>query len=188
MPGRGEPIRLAFRIGGIDFEDVRISMAEWPQKKATYPFGVLPVLEVNGKTLGNSNTILQYVGKVCGLAPEDLFTFAKVDEYLSVVEDLATALGVLRKTPDANKAAVMEELKKTTIPHYLALLEKTAIQNGGPYAVGSKLTVADLKLYVLVSSIKAGKPFPQPGALDATPTLLSIHKLVQEKVDTLPEF
>eukprot|EP01124_Arcella_intermedia_P024516 TRINITY_DN4148_c0_g2_i6.p1 TRINITY_DN4148_c0_g2~~TRINITY_DN4148_c0_g2_i6.p1 ORF type:complete len:212 (-),score=56.19 TRINITY_DN4148_c0_g2_i6:372-1007(-) len=188
MPGRGEPIRLAFRIGGIQFEDARIPFAEWGQKKSTFPFGTVPVLEVDGKKLCNSNTILQYVGKVAGLAPADLFSFAKVDEFLSVIEDYMGALfGLLKKTAPEDKEKATAEFVKTTSPHYLGMLEKTAVANGGPYAVGSTLTVADLKLYVLINTINFGQPFPQQGVFDATPTLLSIHKLVQEKVDTLPK-
>uniref|UniRef100_A0A6B2LKB6 GST N-terminal domain-containing protein n=1 Tax=Arcella intermedia TaxID=1963864 RepID=A0A6B2LKB6_9EUKA len=188
MPGRAEPIRLAFRIGNIPFEDTRIPFTEWGQKKATFPFGTVPVLEVDGKKLGNSNTILQYVGKLAGLAPGDLFQFAKVDEFLSVLEDYMTALfGGIKKAAPEDKPAFIAEFVKTTSPHFLGLLEKTAVANGGPYAVGSALTVADLKLYVLIGTINAGMPFPQPGIWDATPTLLSIHKLVQEKVDSLPK-
>eukprot|EP01124_Arcella_intermedia_P024513 TRINITY_DN4148_c0_g2_i2.p1 TRINITY_DN4148_c0_g2~~TRINITY_DN4148_c0_g2_i2.p1 ORF type:complete len:201 (-),score=56.92 TRINITY_DN4148_c0_g2_i2:304-906(-) len=186
MPGRGEPIRLAFRIGGIPFEDCRISFPDWAQKKHTFPFGTVPVLEVDGKNLCNSNTILQYAGKVAGLGPADLFSIAKVDEFLSVIEDyMGELFGFLRRSPE-EKEKFISEFVKGTSPYYLGLLEKTAVANGGPYAVGGCLSVADLKLYVLMNLIHAGHPFPQLGVFDATPTLLSIHKLVQEKVDTLP--
>ena len=48
--GRGEPIRLAFYVGGIDFDDVRITGPEFAEAKeaGAYPFGQLPVLEVDG--------------------------------------------------------------------------------------------------------------------------------------------
>ena len=34
MPGRAEPIRLAFILGGIEFSDVRISYRDFEKMKA----------------------------------------------------------------------------------------------------------------------------------------------------------
>jgi hypothetical protein len=44
------------------------------------PFEGLPVLEVEGKPLSQSNAILVYVGKEVGLYPTDNWEAAKVDE------------------------------------------------------------------------------------------------------------
>lgn len=50
MKGRAEAIRLALHIGGIPFEDTRITYAEFtPEMKETLPFGQLPILEIDGK-------------------------------------------------------------------------------------------------------------------------------------------
>ncbi len=46
VAARAEPTRLAFHIGGVPFEDVRISHDAWPAMKATMPLGQVPVLEV----------------------------------------------------------------------------------------------------------------------------------------------
>jgi glutathione S-transferase len=55
--GRGEPARLALSIGGIPFEDDRVAPSDWPARKPDTPFGALPVLEVDGQTLAQSNAI-----------------------------------------------------------------------------------------------------------------------------------
>uniref|UniRef100_A0A6B2LJI2 Glutathione transferase n=1 Tax=Arcella intermedia TaxID=1963864 RepID=A0A6B2LJI2_9EUKA len=186
-PGRAEPIRVAFRMGNIPFEDVRIPRAEWPQKKATFPFGTVPVLEVNGKTLGNSNSILMYVGKLVGLLPDDVFQVAKVDEIMSVVEDFASAsFPALRTASEEDKPKVMEDILKNKVPHYFGLLEKTATANGGAFAVGDKLTVADLKIWSLMLNLKMLTQDPQ-SIIDTVPKLSAINKAVQEKVDALPK-
>jgi prostaglandin-H2 D-isomerase / glutathione transferase len=46
--GRGGPLRQAFTIAGVDFEDERISFAEFGARKAAdaFPYGMVPVLEV----------------------------------------------------------------------------------------------------------------------------------------------
>ena len=69
--GRGEPARLALAIAGIDFDEERVPLNDWLRRKADTPFGGLPVLEVDGATVSQSNGINRYVGKLAGLYPSD---------------------------------------------------------------------------------------------------------------------
>ena len=69
--GRGDPARLALSIGGIPFEDDRVAPSDWPARKVNMPFGALPVLEVDGQTVSQSNAINRYVGKLANLYPDD---------------------------------------------------------------------------------------------------------------------
>ena len=46
------------------------------------------MLEVNETMIGESNAILRYVGRCCGLYPKDLLEALKVDEILDATEDL----------------------------------------------------------------------------------------------------
>jgi hypothetical protein len=48
IPGRGEPIRKAFKFGGIKFTDTRIAFKDWPTVKPTTSLGSVPVLKVDG--------------------------------------------------------------------------------------------------------------------------------------------
>lgn len=66
-PGRGEPIRLAFKIGNVDFEDKQISFGEWPAIKPTTPAGQVPMLEVDGKKYCESLAILMYACRLSTL-------------------------------------------------------------------------------------------------------------------------
>src|SRR6187549_2390098 len=78
--GRGEPARLALAMGGIPFEDDRVPPSEWERRKPNTPFGALPVLEVDGQTLAQSNAINRYVGKLTDLYPTDAWQAALCDE------------------------------------------------------------------------------------------------------------
>src|ERR1043166_7304225 len=69
--GRGEPARLALSMRGIPFDDDRVSPSDWERRKPNTPFGALPVLEVDGQTLAQSNAINRYVGKLTDLYPTD---------------------------------------------------------------------------------------------------------------------
>ena len=90
--GRGEPARLALSIGGIPFEDDRVAPSDWPARKPDTPFGALPVLEVDGQTLAQSNAINRYVGKLTDLYPSDAWQAALCDEVMEAVEDINTKL------------------------------------------------------------------------------------------------
>ena len=50
MPvSRGEECRLALHLAGVDFEDHRVTFADWPALKPSTPYGAMPVLELPGQ-------------------------------------------------------------------------------------------------------------------------------------------
>ena len=83
--GRGEPARLALSIGGIPFEDDRVPPSDWERRKPNTPFGALPLLEVDGQTLAQSNAVNRYVGKLTDLYPTDAWQAALCDEVMEAV-------------------------------------------------------------------------------------------------------
>ena len=66
---RGEVARLAMHIAGIPFEDRRIARKDWAALRDSTPFQAVPILEVDGQVIAQSNTINRYVGKLAGLYP-----------------------------------------------------------------------------------------------------------------------
>jgi len=92
FPGRGETARLALSIAGIPFEDERIAFADWPVRKAQSPFGALPVLEVDGRSVSQSNGINRYVGKLAGLYPDDPWQASLCDEAIDAVKDIGAKI------------------------------------------------------------------------------------------------
>ncbi len=154
--GRGEPVRLAFAIAGIPFEDDRVSFDEWGTRKAGTPFGSLPVLEVDGKTLCQSNAIGRFIGKLAGLYPTDPWQAALCDETMDVTEEMIGAVGSTMFLPEDEKKARREALAAGPIPFYLERLQKKLEENGGKYFAGDSLTVADLKAAILIRLLRSG--------------------------------
>ena len=103
--GRGEPARLALSMAGIPFEDDRVSPSDWERRKPDTPFGALPVLEVDGQTLAQSNAINRYVGKLADLYPTDAWQAALRDEVMGAVEDISTKLAATLFLSDDEKKA-----------------------------------------------------------------------------------
>src|SRR6476660_4531381 len=154
--GRRDPARNNLSIGGIPFEDDRVAPSNWPSRKADTPFGALPVLEVDGRTVSQSNAINRYVGKLADLYPSDPWQAALCDEVMEAVEDIGTKIGATFALPEEQKKAQREELVAGPIPFYLTRLEKRLETHRGHYFAADRLTVADLKVFVWIRHLKSG--------------------------------
>jgi len=154
--GRGEPVRIAFSIGGIPFEDDRVPFAEWGARKPGTPFGSLPVLEVDGKTLAQSNAITRYAGRLARLYPSDPWEAALCDETMDAVEDVITEVAATMALPEEAKKARRQALAAGPFPFYLERLQRKLEANGGKYFAGASLTIADLKAAILIRMLSSG--------------------------------
>jgi len=148
--GRGEPARLALSMGGIPFEDDRVSPSDWERRKPNTPFGTLPVLEVDGQTLAQSNALNRYVGKLTDLYPTDAWQAALCDEAMEAVEDISTKLAATMFLPDEEKKVQRKALIDGPIPFYLLRLQQRLEAHGGYYFAADRLTVGDLKVFVWI--------------------------------------
>jgi glutathione S-transferase len=161
--GRGEPARIALSIGGIPFEDERIKGADWERRKPGTPFGALPLLEKDGEILAQSNAINRYVGKLANLYPSDPWQAALCDEIMEAVEDISSKIAATMFLSDEQKKVQRKALVEGPLPFYLARLQQRLEAHGGRYFAGDRLSVADLKVFVLIRHLKSG-------VLDHVPT------------------
>ena len=167
---RAEVGRLALHLGGIPFEDVRPDGPTFRAQKAdgAYPYGQLPVLEVDGVQIAQSAAIAAFCGKLAGLYPnEDALKAARVDELLATANQISYLVSpsVRERDPDTKKA-LRKVLGEETLPHWLGLLEARLERFGsGPYCLGEAMTVADIALWRLSDWLSSG-------ILDGLPTTL----------------
>jgi glutathione S-transferase len=161
--GRGEPIRLAFHIGDIEFEDVRLTFSEFRDVRRSYPFLALPVLEIDGQPVSQSNSLARYVGKLAGLYPADDLQALYCDEAMDAGEDLSHAIGNTFGLKDAELKTAREELVRGPISTFIRGLDGLLARGGGQYFADGRLTVADLKVFVQTRALAKG-------VLDHVPT------------------
>ena len=154
--GRGEAARLVMHIGGIAFEDRRIAGKDWPALRDTTPFQAMPVLEVDGKVITQSNTINRYLGKLAGLYPKDDWQAVLADEVMDAVEDISTKIGNTMALEGEAKKKAREALAAGPIPRFLQQIEARLKAGGGEWFVEKRLTVADLKCFLWVRWLKSG--------------------------------
>ncbi len=173
--GRAESIRLAFHIGGIDFEDVRLKFPEFREAQSSFRFHALPVLEIDSQPITQSNAQLRYVGKLAGLYPTDDLQALCCDEAMGAVEDVGHAVGkTLGLQGDALKQA-REEFVQGRLATYIKGLDELLARGGGQFFADGRMTVADLKVFVETQNLAKG-------TLDHVPT-----NIVEELAPALAE-
>lgn len=161
--GRGEPIRIAFHSAGIAFEDHRISFEEFVAGRDAMRFRCAPVLEIDGVAVTQSNAMARYVGGLAGLYPEDPLQALYCDEVLDAHEDLLHhVVHTFGLEGDALKRA-REELVDGWLTTFVLGFEDLLKRGGGQYFADDRLTMADLKAFVQVRSLRSGN-------LDHVPT------------------
>ena len=179
---RGEAARLAMVIGGVPFEDDRVKFADWAGRKASTPFGALPVLELDGRTVAQSNGINRYVGKLAGLYPDDAWQAALCDEAMDAVEEIATRVWSTMPLPPAEKKAQRESLAEGLLAYSLDHLQRRLVAQGGQYFADGRLTVADLKVFVWIHHLRSGQLDHVPVDLPdrVAPRLVEHHDRVKD--------
>jgi len=177
---RGEECRLALHLAGIDFEDVRINAAAWPEMKERMPYGGLPVLELPGKpALAHSNAILVLIGRRHGLHPVDDFEAARHEGMMHHVETLRAVVSPTLRMADAEKKAAREALVAGFLPAWARAAESNI--SGAPFFGGDKIHVVDLKIHMAVRWFIGGKVDHIPATIFAGyPKLMGVHDAVRD--------
>ena len=153
---------MAFAVAGVEFEDNRIAPSAWSALKPNTPFGALPILEVEGKpAVSQTNAILAYIGRKYELLPRDEWEALRLQSLLEAAEELRHTISKTFGIKDADELKRRRtELAEGPIRNWGANMERQIV---GPFAGGDPISVADVKLFVVLGWLKKG-------ALDHVPT------------------
>ncbi len=154
--GRGESARLALSMGNIEFEDQRVVFKDWPTLKTSMPFGAMPVLEVDGTQLAQSNSINRYVGKLSNLYPTDPYQALLCDETMDAVEEMVAKISNTMFLDDDAKKVKREAIAAGPMPLYLTHLQANLKARGGEFFADNRLTMADLVVFIWVRGLRSG--------------------------------
>lgn len=189
FPGRAEPARLAFTLGGIEFEDDRFPREKWTEIKPTTPFGQVPVLYRDGKPIAQSMNILRIAGREAGLYPDSVIE--DIDETIELVSDLDRAWStVLYVSLKPNTVGYSDDFPKTeegkakvkelrtnfvenVLPQHLQrFVDK--LNTTGAFLCGDSPTIADCAFVPGIRRFQAGFiDHVPPSCLDKFPVILA---------------
>jgi glutathione S-transferase len=151
---RGEECRLALFVAGVPFTDERLSRLEWEKRRPSTPFGLLPVLTVEGhRPIAQSNAILRLVGSLNSLHPTDPWEAARHESLMGAIEDMRVRLGTTRHSKDDERKTAREEFARGYLMDWAGQVQA---QLGDPFVGGPNLQVADLKLFVAMGALVKG--------------------------------
>ncbi len=176
---RGEECRLAFVVAGVEFDDNRLAPSAWPSLKPTTPFGTLPILELEGKpTLSQSNAILTYIARQHDLLPEDEWEAMRLLSLMEAAEELRHTISRTFGIQDADELRQRRKaLADGPIRTWGVNVEKQIV---GPFAGGNAISVADIKLFMMVGWFKKGVLDHVPNdVLDDLPKLQALYEHVK---------
>ncbi|KAI6216976.1 Glutathione S-transferase protein [Aphelenchoides fujianensis] len=161
--GLGEASRMVLAYAKQPFEDERIDAAELDKRRAQLPYGRLPVLTIDGKTiLAESAAIARYLAKQFGLAGKDDIEAAQIDGVADVQKDISAALGPFFAVASGRAQGDKEELKKTvllpTLEKFMPLLQKQLEASGSGFYAKSGPSWVDFFASSAVQTLKNVEP------------------------------
>lgn len=207
MRGIAEPIRACFRIGGIEFDDVRVSYEDVRRLRESdaLPFGQVPTLELNGRVYAQSGAILRCVGRMTGLYPsdgdEEVDARLRVDAILDAVRDINQILspvwyhnvfprteGELREEThlvEEEMERIVHLVNTVMLPSRVKQIEKFLATSSveGPFVCGAKLSVADLSLHRLLTGLDENGDYCDGARVSELPPRLASLVEAVERVD-----
>lgn len=158
-PGYAEASRLALTLGGLEFEDRRVDWDGFKELRdsGAMPWGLLPILETDEGTIAESRAILTHSGRLAGLEPENLYTRAKVEEAVDVINDISGTMSHTWPLEGEAKVAARRELVApdgalrkvlNRIDAHMAGREWMADTNGP--------SIADLRAFTAIFQLASG--------------------------------
>jgi len=184
---RAEVLRVSLFIKDIPFEDTRVSREEFvhliktgflPNEKRA-PFHQLPVIEVDGKIIGQTGAIARYCGKVSNLYSDDIFLAAKIDQIIDAATDITNLVSpTIREKDQIKKMEDRKVLVNKLLPRWFRYLENLLSEDNSTWFV-EKMTIADIAIWRLLGWLTSGIIDGIPTSIvDDFPKLKNIHHQV----------
>jgi glutathione S-transferase len=193
IQGRGEFVRLALEDAGAAYEDVargKNGMANLTRycggEDFERPAFAPPILKAGKLVLGQTATILFYLGRRHNLTPKNKPARLWVHQLQLTLLDLAgeahnihhpisARLYYEEQKPAAKRAA--EIFIKERIPKYLGYFENIIAVNkeASGYLVGDQASYADLSLFQVLSGLRFALPNAMARAEKKYPRLRELH-------------
>ena len=184
---RAEVLRVSLFIKDIPFEDIRVSREEFVHliktgflpngKKA--PFHQLPVIEVDGKIIGQTGAIARYCGKASNLYADDNLKAAKIDQIIDAATDITNLVSPTIREKNLDKK--MEDRKllvNKLLPRWFKYLENLLSEDESTWFV-EKMSIADVAIWRLLGWLTSGIIDGIPtSVVDDFPKLKNVHHQV----------
>jgi glutathione S-transferase len=150
--GRADQIRWLMAASNISFVQRDVdSRQKFVFLASELPFGKIPMLQIDGMEIIETQAILRYLARRAGLAGQSDFEILLVDQLVEAVRDWLTPViaapfvkqNAYKTTGNRNDSEVVAKMKE----HFAKSADRfeTILKsNGGMYLVGKSITYADI--------------------------------------------
>jgi len=154
---RAEAIRLILHYKQIPFEDIRVTKEEWPAKKSTFAFGQMPVLEVDGRQIAHSWSILRYLANKYGLAGQSESETVTLDQTLELWRDYVDSsspyVAIRAGFVEGDKEKIRKEKLLPALEKFGPHLERILKESGSGFFGKSGVSYVDFYIAEAVFSL-----------------------------------
>uniref|UniRef100_UPI00398E40D4 glutathione S-transferase alpha-4-like isoform X2 n=1 Tax=Pristiophorus japonicus TaxID=55135 RepID=UPI00398E40D4 len=158
--GKMESIRWLLAAAGIEFEEEYLETREQYEKllkDGALLYEQVPMVEIDGMKLAQTNAIMNYIAAKHNLYGKDIQERALIDMYAEGARDLMVPMMHRPFLPSAEKESNLTMIKNKAKNRYFPAFEKALIQQSG-FLVGNQLSVADLNLLEAVLMVEEIDP------------------------------
>jgi len=183
VKARAYPIKMLFMVGNVDFEDMKLTMDDFPKHKGNMPMGQLPVMEYNKMKMCQSQAIAEFAAEKAGLTPKDTWDRCKVTEIIGCCQDISQKCMVgFNEKEGSKKKQMREEACKEALPEMFSCLDRIIQANGNPgFCVGSKMTAADAYVCCMVDQLKCEQCEYIPGNIvDKHVNIIKVYDMMMK--------
>lgn len=186
IQGRGEFIRLALEYAGADYVDVLRGPGRHAVPGRRAPFA-MPCLVAGSQVIGQTASILHYLGPRLGLAPrgeagriQALQLQLTLADWLVEIHDTHHPIGSGLYYEEQRREAKRRsaDFLARRLSRYLDYFEGVLQRGGGPWLMGRRLTYPDLSLFQIVAGLRFAFPRAMARREKRYPRLLSVHARV----------
>ncbi|KAI6228369.1 putative glutathione S-transferase 6 [Aphelenchoides besseyi] len=177
-----EMIRMIFVFANESYIDERITKKQWLRIKDHTSFGKLPILEVDGKKIGQCYSITRYLSRKFGLIGTDEWDQAKLDEtsefHRSVLETVSAYLLVIGGFREGNKDQLRRDVFLPAVDKYFPVYVRLLGEQKSGY-FGKSVSWIDFAVSEFLFTINQHEPY----ILQKYPLLI----VYMERVRQLPQ-
>jgi glutathione S-transferase len=156
--GRAEPVRVMLEDLGVEYDERRVTMDEWPAVKPTLMFGQLPTYRQGEVFIDQSHAIYRYLARKHALYGDNERERIRCDVVEEAFVDAQNSIGGFCWRPDfAEQRATYEE---TQLPMLLDKLQRLLDLNHGGrrWWVGERPSYVDFLAWHTLEYVRALSP------------------------------
>ncbi|XP_048452713.1 glutathione S-transferase, alpha tandem duplicate 1 [Rhincodon typus] len=159
--GKMESIRWLLAAAGVEFEEEYLETREQYEKllkDGALLYEQVPMVEIDGMKLVQTNAILNYIAAKHNLYGKDIQERALIDMYAEGARDLMILVMHHPFLPSEQKDSDLTLINNKAKNRYFPAFEKVLKSSQNGYLVGNQLTVADLNVLEVILMIEDNAP------------------------------